>query len=111
MIGERSIFITILVNNFKNPIATFEVVVQANKNGGICDVILPKTQAEPVKPVDTSNGEAVRAYNAAMNEYDCYMRERAALRSEVLNRYQGRQLFSAYVEETLDNFLTYLLNQ
>ena len=33
MIGERSIFTTILVNNFKNPIATFEVVVQANKNG------------------------------------------------------------------------------
>ena len=111
MIGERSIFTTISVNNFKNPVAPFEVVVQANKNGGICDVILPKTQAEPVKPVDTSNGEAVRAYNAAKKEYDCYMRERAALRSEILNRYQGRQLSSAYVEETLDNFLTYLLNQ
>ena len=51
MIGERSIFTTISVNNFKNPVALFEVVVQANKNGGICDVILPKTQAEPVKPV------------------------------------------------------------
>ena len=111
MVGKRSITNSVLVNNFKNPIATFEVVVQANKNGGICDVILPKTQAEPVKPVDTSNGEAVRAYNAAKKEYDCYMRERAALRSEVLNRYQGRQLSSAYVEETLDNFLTYLLNQ
>ena len=111
MIGERSIFTTILVNNFKNPVAPFEVVVQTNKNGSICDVILPKTQAEPIKPVDTSNGEAVRAYNAAKKEYDCYMRERSALRSEALNRYQGRQLFSAYVEETLDNFLTYLLNQ
>ena len=111
MIGERSIFITILVNNSKNPVAPFEVIVQANKNGGICDVILPKTLTEPVKPVDTSKGEAVRAYNAAKKEYDCYMRERAALRSEVLNRYQGRQLFGAYVEETLDNFLTYLLNQ
>ena len=111
MIGERSIVTTSLVNSFKNPIATFDVVVQANKNGGSCDIILPKTQAEPVKPVDTSNGEAVRAYNAAKKEYDCYMRERAALRSEVLNRYQGRQLFGAYVEETLDNFLTYLLNQ
>ena len=124
MIGERSIFTTISVNNFKNSAAPFKVVVQANKNGGICDVILPKTQAEPasvmvitavpaepVKPVDTSNGEAVRAYNAAKKEYDCYMRERSALRSEVLNHYQGRQLYSAYVEETLDNFLTYLLNQ
>ena len=111
MVGKRSITNSFLVNNSKNPVAPFEVVVQANKNGGICDVILPKTQAEPVKPVDTSNGEAVRAYNAAKKEYDCYMRERAALRSEVLNRYQGRQLSSAYVEETLDNFLTYLLNQ
>ena len=111
MIGERSIFTTISVNNFKNPAAPFEVVVQANKNGGICDVILPKTQAEPVKPVDTSKGEAVRAYNAAKKEYDRYMQERSALRSEVLNRYQGRQLRSAYVEETLDDFLTYLLNQ
>lgn len=111
MIGERSIFTTISVNNFKNPATPFEVVVQVNKNGGICDVILPKTQAEPVKPVDTSNGEAVRAYNAAKKEYDCYMRERAALRSEVFDHYQGRQLHSAYVEETLDNFLTHLLNQ
>ena len=111
MVGKRSIFTTISVNNFKNPAAPFEVVVQVNKNGGICDIILPKTQAEPVKPVDTSNGEAVRAYNAAKKEYDCYMRERAALRSEVLNRYQGRQLHGAYVEETLDNFLTYLLNR
>lgn len=111
MIGERSIFTTILVNNFKNPVAPFKVIVQVNKNGGICDVILPKTQAEPVKPTDTSNGEAVRAYNAAKKEYDCYMRERSALRSEFLNRYLGRQLCSAYVGITLDNFLTYLLNQ
>ena len=111
MIGERSIFTTILVTNFKNLAAPFEVIVQANKNGGICDVILPKTQAEPVKPVDTSNGEAVRAYNAAKKEYDCYMRERVTLRSEALNHYQGRQLCSAYVEETLDHFLAYLLNQ
>ena len=110
MIGKHSTITTIFVNNFKNPVAPFEVVVQANKNGGICDVILPKTQAEPVKPVDTSNGEAVRAYNAAKREYDCYMRERSALRSEALNRYQGRQLYSAYVEETLNDFLTYLLN-
>ena len=111
MIGERSIFTTISVNNFKNPAAPFEVVVQGNKNGGICDVILPRTQAKPIKPVDTSKGEAVRAYNAAKKEYDRYMQERSALRSEVLNRYQGRQLLSAYVEETLDDFLTYLLNQ
>ena len=111
MIGKRSITNSVLVNNFKNPIATFEVVVQVNKNGGICDVILPKTQAKPIKPVDTSKGEAVRAYNAAKKEYDRYMQERSALRSEVLNRYQGRQLRSAYVEETLDDFLTYLLNQ
>lgn len=111
MIGERSIFTTILVNNFKNPVAPFEVIVQANKNGGICDVILPKTKAEPVKPVDTSNGEAVRAYNVAKKEYDCYMREGSALRSEVLNHYQGKQLHSAYVEETIDDVLAYLLNQ
>ena len=111
MIGKRSIFITISVNNFKNPASPFKVIVQANKNGGICDVILPKTQAEPVKPVDTSNGEAVRAYNAAKKEYDCYMRERSALRSEVLNHYQGRQLDSAYVEETIDSVLAYLLNR
>lgn len=111
MIGKRSIFTTILVNNFKNPVAPFEVVVQANKNGGICDVILPETQAKPIKPVDTSNGEAVRAYNAAKKEYDCYMRERADLRSGVLNHYQGRQLHSAYVEETIDDVLAHLLNQ
>lgn len=111
MIGKRSIFTTISVNNFKNPVAPFEVVIQVNKNGGICDVILPKTRVEPVKPADTSNGEAVRTYNTAKKEYDCYMQERSALRSEVLNRYQGRQLHSAYVEETLDDFLTYLLNQ
>lgn len=108
MIGERSIFTTISINNFK-PGAPFDVIVQANKNGGICDVILPKTQTEPVKPADTSNGEAVRVYNAAKKEYDCYMQERSTLRSEILNRYQGRQLHSAYVEETLYDFLTYLL--
>lgn len=111
MIGERSIFTKISVNNLKNPVTPFEVIVQVNKNGGICDVILPKTQAEPVKPVDTSNGEAVRVYNSAKKKYDRYMRERSALRSEVLNRYQGRQLHSAYVEETMDDFLTYLLNR
>lgn len=54
MIGKRSITNSVLVNNSKNPIASFEVVVQVNKNGGICDVILPKTQAKPIKPVDTS---------------------------------------------------------
>lgn len=110
MIGARSIFATILVNNFKNPAAPFKVIVQANKNGGICDVILPKTQTEPVKPIDTSNGEAVSTYNAAKKEYDYYMRGRSTLRSEVLNYYQGRQLYSAYVKETINNFLAYLLN-
>ena len=33
------------------------------------------------------------------------------IRSEILNRYQGRQVHAAYTEETLEEFLTNILNK
>lgn len=111
MIGRHSICYTFRIKNDKDPKNPFVVGVQGNKNGGICDLILQETQKEPTKPFNTSNGEVVRAYNAAKENYDSYKRARAALRSEFLNCYQGRQLDGEYMRESITNFLKELLNR
>jgi len=88
MIGHNSIVRTIFVP--KTTEEHWKVKVQLNKNGGVCDIILPILVVEPVAPQDTSNGEAVRTYNQAMYDYRVLIAKKKAMRSAILNVVQGR---------------------
>lgn len=110
MIRANSITRNFIIHNNENPRLSYEVVVQANKNGGICDFYLSGRPIEPIRPRDTSDGQAVRAYNAARKEYDANMRNYLAVRSELLNVFQGRQLASESVRIHIYNVLYAILN-
>lgn len=106
MIGANSIYRNYKIKNIKTG-KTVKVTVQANKNLGICDVILPIEKAAPQKP-DTK--ESNKAYKEAKYEYDCYVQGIKNLRQTILNNYQGRPFNSQAISEELGEFLFNLLN-
>lgn len=111
MIGAHSIVKGFIIPNNSNPEKSFQVAVQANKNGGIIDFYLPKTVVKPIRPYDTSNKDAMLAYNEAKKEYDAYMKDYLSKRSELLNVFQGRQLSSQLTRTQICNALYSILNR
>lgn len=109
MIGYKSIAMKIKVQNVSNPKAPHKVIVQANKNYGICDFILPLLMVPPIKPIKYTK-ESYRAYKEARLEYDSYMNKRNAKRQELLNMFQGRQLNDAYIVERVKEVMFDVLN-
>lgn len=115
MIGAKSIVLNLKVTNNKNAKSPYEVKVQANKNYGLCDVILPGTPVEPEKTYinlqkeDRKKEKAL--YDARKAEYDKEMLKRKAIRNALFNNYQGRQLNNKEFVEHLRNVLYYLLNE
>lgn len=79
-LGRKSIYTVINVTNNVNPEKPHKVTVQANKNYGICDVLLV-----------TELGTKVRI-------------------TEVLSVFQGRQINDSNVVEHLWNVLNEVLN-
>lgn len=108
MIGYNSIVEAFLikVEGAKKPV---EVLVQANKNYGICDILIPNNLVKPEAPSRPTK-ESNAAYKAAKQIYDIRMREAVQLRSDLLNAFQGRQLNSEDTCIHLYNVLYETLN-
>ena len=112
MIGAKSIVLNLKVTNNKNVQSTYKV--QANKNYGLCDVIIPGTPVEPEKTYinlqkeDRKKEKAL--YDAKKAEYDKEMAKRKGIRNAILDKFQGRQLNDSMILESLKNTLYSLLN-
>lgn len=114
MIGAKSIVLNLKVTNNKNGFSPYKVKVQANKNYGLCDVILPGTPIEPENTyinLQKENRKKEKAlYDAKKAEYDKEMAKRKGIRNAILDKFQGRQLNDEVVIEGLKNSLYNLLN-
>lgn len=114
MIGAKSIVLNLKVTNNKNARSSYEVKVQANKNYGLCDVILPGTPTEPEKTyikLEKEERKKERAlYNTKKAEYDKEMLKRKGIRNAILDKFQGRQLNDEVIIMSLKNTLYNLLN-
>ena len=114
MIGAKSIVLNLKVTNNKNGFSPYKVQVQANRNYGLCDVVLPGTPVEPEKTYinlqkeDRKKEKAL--YDARKSEYDKEMAKRKGIRNAILDKFQGRQLNNDIVVEQLKNALYNLLN-
>lgn len=108
MIGIHSDVIGITIPK-TNSQGNWKVQIQLNKNGGICDIILPIDAVAPSAPKDTSNGEAVRAYNQAKKEYEAFTIKKKAMRSQILNYVQGRPFI--YAIDRIEDLCYQILNK
>ena len=114
MIGAKSIVLNLKVTNNKNAQSPYKVQVQANKNYGLCDVVLPGAPVEPEKTYinlrkeDRKKEKAL--YDAKKAEYDKEMAKRKAIRNVLFDKFQGRQLNDEVIIESLKNALYNLLN-
>ena len=114
MIGAKSIVATLKIVNNKDAFSPYKVQVQANKNYGLCDVILPGTPVEPEKTyikLEKEERKKEKAlYDARKAEYDKEMAKRKGIRNAVLGKLQGQPLHSDITIERLKRMLSELLN-
>lgn len=114
MIGAKSIVLNLKVTNNKNAQSPYKVQVQANKNYGLCDVVLPGTPVEPEKTyinlIKEDRKKEKALYDARKAVYDREMAKRKSVRNAILDKFQGRQLNSEVIVESLKNALYNLLN-
>ena len=114
MIGAKSIVLNLKVRNNKNAYSPYEVKVQANKNYGLCDVVLPGTPVEPEKTyinlIKEDRKKEKILYDVRKAVYDREMAKRKGIRNAILDKFQGRQLNDEIVIENLKNTLYNLLN-
>lgn len=111
MIGAKSIVLNLKVTNNKNGFSPYKVQVQANKNYGLCDVVLPGTPVEPEKTyinLQKDRKKEKALYDARKAEYDKVKRK--GIRNVILDKFQGRQLNDEVIVESLKNTLYNLLN-
>lgn len=107
MIGENSIFVSIKFNEefYK---------IQANKNLGICDIILPGNPIPPKKTYVTlqkdERKKAKELYNAKKAEYDKEIARRNIIRNTILNKFGGQQINDISVLESLTKVLHQIVN-
>lgn len=92
MIGKNSIVLGIVIPNKAMPSKPFAISVHANKNHGICDVVLV------TRVVTKTNGKKTVSYVPVRRV------------TEVLSEFQGRQYDDPYVHEHLKNVLYELFN-
>lgn len=109
MIGNKSLVNTFEVSNKNNPEKPILVYVQANKNYGICDIVIPNKLVAPTAPTVPTK-ESNKAYKEAKKQYDAAMGKYIKLRSDLLNIFQGRPLNSIEVKEHLSYMLDLLVN-
>lgn len=114
MIGAKSIVLSFIVINNKNSQSPYEVEVQANKNYGLCDVVLPGAPAEPEKTYINLQKEDRKKekdlYDVRKAEYDKEMAKRKAIRNALFDKFQGRQLNDEIIVNELEKALRNLLN-
>lgn len=109
MIGANSIIKNFTIPNVRDKKQSFEVIVQANKNYGICDVFIPHDFVAPVKP-EIPTKESNARYKAEKVVYDAHMAHIKAIRNSILDEFQGRQLNSDDVQIHLANVLYAVMN-
>ena len=114
MIGAKSIVLNLKVANNKNAFSPYKVQIQANKNYGLCDVVLPGTPVEPEKTyinlIKEDRKKEKVLYDVRKAIYDIEMAKRKGIRNVILDEFQGRQLNYEVIVESLKNTLYNLLN-
>lgn len=109
MTGTNSIIKNFIIPNMEKKKKSFEIVVQANKHYGICDIIIPHNFVAPVKPTILTK-ESNAKYRAEKAEYDANMAHVKLIRNKILNEFQGRQLNDDNVRIHLINVLYAIMN-
>lgn len=109
MIGANSIIKNLIIPNTNDKAHSFEVIVQANKNYGICDVVIPHNFVAPEKPTKSTK-EANFLYKEKKSEYDANMARVKEIRNQLLWEFQGRQINDSEVRIHLTNVLYSKLN-
>lgn len=101
MIGRRSLYFTKTINGTV-------VYIQANKNYGICDVIIKNSMAAPLLSTGGKKEEMKerrKRYEEQKAEYDAHIAKLKDLRQTILNAMQGRPITDPYNIESIVNFL------
>lgn len=97
-IGRKSIVVETVIPNHSNPAAPFVVKVQANRNHGICDVVVGSRIPQEVIDEKTKKKKTIMKF---------FPVRRAG---EVLSSFQGRQYDDPEVFELLEGALHVSLN-
>ena len=99
-IGRKSLATVLTIKNCENPKSPYKVQVQANKNHGICDIILCEEVTKEV--THEFNGKSKK-------KTKIYLMPVRRL-SEVISDFQGRQYDDPLTMEHLVTVLTQVLN-
>ncbi len=97
-IGRKSIVTEITVLNQSNPASPFVVRVQANKNYGICDILVGTKVPQEIVDKKTGKKKTIMKFFPTSRP------------TSVVSDFQGRQYNDAYVMEHLHNVLFKTLN-
>lgn len=99
-IGRKSLATVLTIKNCENPKSPYKVQVQANKNHGICDIILcEEVTKEVTHEFNGKSKKKTRIYLTPVRRL-----------SEVISDFQGRQYDDPITMEHLVNVLTQVLN-
>ena len=98
MIGRKSITSKLVINNVTNPEKPYEIIVQANKNLGICDIIRETRIPQEVTDPKTKKKKKVMRFFEVGRV------------SEVLSDFWGRQINDLNIMSELESTLYTILN-
>ena len=104
-IGRKSLATVLTIKNCENPKSPYKVQVQANKNHGICDIILYEEVTKEV----THEFNSPDGKKHSKKKTKIYLMPVRRL-SEVISDFQGRQYDDPITMEHLVNVLTQVLN-
>lgn len=98
MVGRNSIITKLTINNVVNPEKPHEIIVQANKNLGICDIIKGTRIPQEVTDPKTKKKKTIMKFFEVGRV------------SEVLTDFQGRQINDPDIISALESKLHTTLN-
>ncbi len=99
MIGCKSIVVKLVINNVTNPEKPYEILVQANKNLGICDIIRGIRVPQEVVDLKTKKKKTIMKFFEVGRV------------SEVLSDFQGQQINNSDTIFELESTLYTTLNE
>lgn len=99
MIGRNSIITKLVINNVTNPEKPYEILVQANKNLGICDIIRGTRIPQEVTDPKTKKKRTIMKFFEVGRV------------PEVLTDFQGRQINDSDIMSALESALYTTLNE
>ncbi len=99
MIGCKSIVVELVINNVTNPEKPYEILVRANKNLGICDIIRGIRVPQEVVDLKTKKKRTILKFLEAGRV------------PEVLSDFQGQQINSSDTISELKSALYTTLNE